>query len=179
MSVHAFLDESQRDRLYLVSVAVVDPARLVELRKQMRALLLPGQRELHISKEREGRRKKIADAVAGMAVEVHVYSRQCPTRSRASVEARRACLSQLTTDLLARGARRMVLDSRESQDADDRHTIQTVLGGHPSATGLVYEHLNSRSEELLWIADICAWCYGAGGQWRQRISPVIAGEVLV
>jgi hypothetical protein len=172
MSVHAFSDESQRNRLYLVSAAVIDPAHLGGLRKQLRALLLPGQRELHFKKESDGRRKKIADEIATMPVEVHVYSQVCAKRAD-TVAARRTCLMRLMTDLLTRQAHRLVLDSRESQDTDDLRIIRRALGQRPSNTGLAYEHQDSINEPLLWIADASAWCYGAGGQWRQRISPLV------
>ncbi|MCA1674793.1 MAG: hypothetical protein LC799_22245 [Actinobacteria bacterium] len=51
MSMHAFVDESCRARAYLLTVALVDPADLVRLRRLLRGLLLPGQRELHCKKE--------------------------------------------------------------------------------------------------------------------------------
>jgi hypothetical protein len=50
--VHAFVDESRLGRLYLVAAVMVEPSRLIPLRKVMRALLLPGQHELHFQ-ERE------------------------------------------------------------------------------------------------------------------------------
>lgn len=178
MSVHAFVDESQRERIYLVATTIVDPGHLAGVRRELRALLLRGQRELHFKKESEARRKKIADEVAGMPIEAHVYSRLCPRRSE-SAAARRACLAQITSDLLARDARRLVLDSRESQDTEDRHTIQRVLGARPSQTHLVYEHHVSSSEPLLWLSDTIAWCYGARGAWRDRVAPVIARVIEV
>lgn len=173
MSVHAFLDESQRERVYLVVTTIVEPSQLTRLRRQLRALLLRGQRELHFKKESEARRKKIADEVAGMPIEAHVYSQLCPRRSE-SAAARQACLARVTSDLLARDARRLVLDSREQQDGEDRYTIQHVLGARPSQTNLVYEHQVSTSEPLLWLSDTIGWCYGARGAWRERIAPVIA-----
>jgi len=72
------------------------------------------------------------------------------------------------------GARRLVLDSREDRDRYDESTIRTILGGRPRDTGLTYEHLNSAHELLLGVADVVAWCYGAGGDWRRRIMPMIS-----
>jgi hypothetical protein len=41
----------------------------------------------------------------------------------------------------------------------------------------VYEHVDSTSESLLWIADIAAWCFGAGREWRKRIDPIVSTVV--
>lgn len=58
-------------------------------------------------------------------------------RSRSEVAAaRRACLARITGDLGAQDARRLVLDSREEQDAEDRHTIQRALAARPIRTNL-------------------------------------------
>jgi hypothetical protein len=57
MSVHAFIDESGRNGVYIVCVTVVAPADLAPVRKELSALLLPGQRELHFKKEKPRRRR--------------------------------------------------------------------------------------------------------------------------
>jgi hypothetical protein len=67
-------------------------------------------------------------------------------------------------------------DSREARDEHDLLTIRTRLGKYARATGLVYEHLPSENDPLLWIPDIVAWCYGAGGDWLRRVRPLL-GEV--
>jgi hypothetical protein len=71
---------------------------------------------------------------------------------------------------VSRHAHRLVLDNRESRDVDDERTISRALGRRPSMSGLAYEHADTRNEPLLWVADASAWCYGADGEWRQRIS---------
>lgn len=82
-----------------------------------------------------------------------MYSQQRPRRSE-SAAARQACLTRVTSDLLACGAGRLVLDSREQQDREDRHTVQHVLGARPSETHLVYEHQVSTGEPLLPVAPL-------------------------
>lgn len=88
--------------------------------------------------------------------------------------ARVTCLAQLVGDLLARQAHRLVIDTRNEQDIHDERTLRHLLGTQPSASRLVYEHVDSTSESLLWIADIVAWCFGAGREWRKRIDPVVS-----
>lgn len=143
VTVHAFIDESRRGPLYLVAVAVADPAALTTLRREMRGLLQPGQRELHFKKESPRRRRMLADRMAGLSgVIVHVYARSC---GRSDEPARQECLDRLTRDLLDLGAHRMVIDSREHRDANDRHTLRAVLGKRPSETHLTYEHVPQRA----------------------------------
>jgi hypothetical protein len=55
----------------------------------------------------------------------------------------------------------------------DEMTIRAVLGDRPRTTGLTYEHFDSTHELLLGVADVVGWCYGAGGDWRRRIAPVV------
>jgi hypothetical protein len=173
MTVHAFVDESARPPRYLIATAIVEPSQ-VRLRKSMRELLLPGQRELHFYKEKPVRRRQLADIVARLPVEVCVYSRSWHRRDE---PARQECMNRLVQDLLVRQAHRLVIDTRENRDVHDERTLRRVLDPHPSASKLVYEHVDSTIEPLLWIADVAAWCFGAGSEWRKRIDPIITAVV--
>ena len=135
---------------------------------------MQGQRELHFKKEKPLRRRALADSIARLPVEVYIYTRSC---RRLDEPVRQACLAQLVDDLLARQAHRLVVDSRNEQDIHDERTLRRLLGSHPSASRLVYEHVDSTSESLLWIADIVAWCFGAGREWRKRIDPIVSRVV--
>ncbi len=174
MTVHAFVDESTRPPQYLIAAAIVEPARVRLLRQSMRALLMPGQRELHFKKEKPLRRRALADTIARLPVEVCVYARSC---RKLDEPARQDCVARLVNDLIARRAHRLVIDSRNEQDIHDERTLRRLLGSHPSVSRLVYEHVDSTSESLLWIADIVAWCFGAGGEWRKRIDPILSTVV--
>jgi hypothetical protein len=170
MTVHAFVDESQRGSRYYLAAAIVEPAKLGPTRRAMRSLLMPGQREIHFKQEKPERRRRLADIIAALPVEVHIYHRSYHRRDE---PARQECLMPLIRDLLAIDAHRLVIDSREDRNAHDERTIRTALGGHRHSTKLVYEHAPSTSETLLWIADVAVWCYGAGGDWRIRIKSII------
>jgi hypothetical protein len=174
MPVHAFADESRRGSVYFVAAAIAQPAHLRELRRGLRGLLLRGQRELHFKKEKERRQRELAAAICRLPVEVHVYQSSC---ERNEEPARQACIGRLTQDLLDRGAHRLVIDSRANRDPNDESTIHHVIGQHPHSVPLVYEHLNSTSEPLLWVADSAAWCFNAGGSWRQRIDTIVGAVI--
>lgn len=174
MTVHAFVDESRRGSRYTVAAAIAEPGNLRLMRRDLRALLRPGQRELHFNNEKDPRRRILADAIARLPVEVRLYSR-CIDRY---VEpARQACIDRVACDLLARGAHRLVLDSREQLDVKDEATIRAAITRHPHTTRLAYEHVESAREAVLWVADATAWCVGAGGHWRRRIDPIVSALV--
>ncbi|MGI5504101.1 hypothetical protein [Lentzea sp. CA-135723] len=174
MSLHAFVDESRRNNTYLLAAAVVQPRELTKLRKLLNGLRMPNQRELHFKKETPGRRKQILSALVRTSVQVDLYLACC---RKGEERARQACVARLTGDLLDVGAGRLVLDSREARDEHDLLTIRTSLGKYARGTGLVYEHLPSEGDPLLWIPDIIAWCYGAGDDWLRRAQPLI-GKVV-
>ena len=171
MPIHAFADESRRGSTYHLAVAIAEPANLRGLRRELRNLLLPGQRELHFKREWEPRQRQLVRAIARLPICVHIYLRSC---DRAEELARQACIERLACDLLDRGAHRLVLDSRSELDSKDEATIRAAVKRHPHETRFRYEHVDSTSESLLWVADAVAWCFGAGGHWRKRVEPIVA-----
>jgi hypothetical protein len=170
MTVHAFVDESRRNSTYYVAAAIVVPGQLTRTRKAMRSLLLPGQREIHFYKERPPRRRMIVDFIARLPLEIRMYQQPC---GRHEEPARQECLKLLVQDLMDRDARRLVIDSREDRDRIDLETIRNAVRDQQHSAMLVFEHMTSTSDELLWIADIAAWCYGTGGDWRARLKSII------
>jgi hypothetical protein len=172
--VHAFVDESRRNDTYYLAAAIVQPRDLKRLRSQLRGLLFSGQRELHFYKEKPARRRLLLSAVVEFGVHVDIYRASC---GRSEERSRQECLARLTEDLLDVDGHRLVLDSRETRDAHDELTIRCALGKRARDTGLVYEHINSTTEPLLWLADIAGWCQGAGGDWARRAAPMI-GSVI-
>ena len=177
MTVHAFVDESERNGTYLLCAAIVEPPRLSSLRKRLASLLMPGQRELHFKRERTSRQRSIADLVAQLPISVSLYSTLSTPRT--AEQSRQHCMARLVEDLCERNAHRLVLDSRDECDRHDTTTIETVLRRYPAKNGLTYDHFTSQSDPLIWVADIAAWCYGANGDWRRRIMPIIDAVVVV
>lgn len=172
MTVHAFVDESARDGLYVVAATVTSPAQLSRVRTQVRGLLLSGQRELHFKKEAPRRKSLLADRMASLPVSVRLYVADRTPRTEEA--ARQRCLAGVVDDLTRMGAHRLVIDTREHhRDTADRATIQRALGVRPSKTALTYEHIDSMLEPMLWISDCVAWCYGAGSDWRRRTNALV------
>lgn len=171
MTVHAFVDESERCHSYLLGVAIVEPHRLTQLRGRMMQLLMPGQREIHFHKEKLQRRRLLADRIGQLPVAVRIYRAEHTPRT--AEQARQRCLARAVHDLLQINAHRLVMDTRDARNAHDKHTIQRILAQQPSHMHLTYEHTNSTLEPLCWIADAAAWCHGRQGEWRDRIRKII------
>ncbi|MFI9006941.1 DUF3800 domain-containing protein [Actinosynnema sp. NPDC053489] len=174
MSVHAFVDESRRNDTYYLAAAVIHPRDLKRLRSALRGLLFPGQRELHFYDEKQSRRRLLLSKLADSGARVDVYRASC---ARGEERARQECVARLVDDLLDLGGHRLVFDSRQNRDVFDVRTVRGVLGKRPGESPLVYEHVDSVDEPLLWLADIAVWCHGAGGDWARRAVPLI-GSVI-
>ncbi|HEV3356095.1 MAG TPA: hypothetical protein VG247_04825, partial [Pseudonocardiaceae bacterium] len=94
--------------------------------------------------------------------------------------ARQACLELAVADLLEMGAHRLVIDSRAERDRLDGKTIRNLVPpDHPDHWNFSYEHSDSKSEPLCWIADAAGWCFGASGEWRRRIMPIIDDVIVL
>ena len=55
--------------------------------------------------------------------------------------------------------------------------LYAALRGRPGAPA--YVHLPAHQEPLLWSADALAWAYGAGGDWRRRVDPLLDMAVVL
>ncbi|GAA0346209.1 hypothetical protein GCM10010151_39800 [Actinoallomurus spadix] len=93
------------------------------------------------------------------------------TRGGKELSVRRECLAAPVFDLVDRRARRLAIESRETMDHFDRSCIAGTL--RKSSESLSYAHLRPHEEPALWLPDALAWTYGAGGDWRRRVQPII------
>lgn len=67
-----------------------------------------------------------------------------------------------------------VLDDQDpAQRIRDRASIAQALTGVDRHLHPVYDHRSASSEPLLWAADAACWAAGAGGDWMQRVSPIL------
>jgi hypothetical protein len=146
----------------------VQQADVAPLRKLLRSLCRPGQRRLHFKKERDSRRREILSAlVAAKLVIARVYATRPPGPG-----ARADCLLAAVPDLIDLNVGELILEHCEPrQEARDR---QVAARRRPEVRRVfVYRHAAPASEAGLWVADAVAWAYGAGGDWRRRVRPLI------
>ena len=165
---HAFVDESKRRGQYSMAAVIVRGDDVSTLRREVRALLLPGQSRIHMTKESGGRQLQLARAVARMDIFAIVV------RSAALMESERTarddCLADLMDRLLALEVNRVRLESCD-QDAQDRSVIARSIS--KSSVQFNYDHLRAGQEPLLWLPDVVAWAQGKGGRWGDAIAGIV------
>lgn len=170
MSGHVFVDESkQRD--YLLVAAVISPTALDTTRKAIRALVMPGQRRIHMKKEGSPRRSAIIDTIIGAGVRATIYNAGHPARHE--LTARAACIRAVVADAAAQGHRMLVLEQDDGLIHHDRRTLYAAVHAAGCQDSLRYEHRRAEHELLLAVPDAIAWCWAKGGHWRDRVHPII------
>lgn len=166
------VDESQRRRkLYVVALVTYPTSAEGAVRRRVSSHLLLNQSHWHTNSEGDSRRRRFVDDMINCGLfRVLLY---CAAAN--PVQARQVILPELIMDATKLGVTRLVLDQGESsQDARDRRTIRQAL--QSTDADLVYQYRKSRAEPGVQVADAFAWCWGAGGQWRQRIAPAVEIE---
>ncbi len=129
MGPHVFVDESRRS-CYLLAAALVNPRELAGARSMMRRLCLPGEWRVHFQAERDARRRMITAELVTAGIRGRVYFGHGPAEAICGV-----CLTEPVADVVARGAGRLVLESRDhAGDRVDRRVIHNAVrdrGGSP------------------------------------------------
>jgi hypothetical protein len=172
MTQYIYIDESKKDT-YVVAAATQPAADIDKLRKMLRAeLVLRGQTRIHMVKESDPRRRKIADAICRYAPgTVAIY--EARKRHADKLAARHDCLQGVIDDIPSGVETVLVLD----QDDSILHWDKEFLYQAVRRAGLVdtvrYGHQRARTELLLSVPDAIAWCWARGGPWRKRIMPAV------
>jgi len=161
----AFVDESRRGPTYKMCAALIVDRELEPARKALRAMRAQGQRRIHFATESDRQRRRLLAQMAELELSTIIYSIRHP----ADLDARSHILRTMVPDLRSRGVRRLVLESRESQDPRDRADLYRLVGPNPQPV-FAYSHQTPTSEPLLWIPDAVAWAWGRGGGWRRRLG---------
>lgn len=173
MSTSIFVDESKAKNYLMVAVHC-DRELLVTARREIAKLVLPGQRGLHMRHESDRRRGQIVDALVRLApqMRVTVYNagRDGPERVR-----RRQCIRALALDATHHTRAMIVFDCDDSLLSWDRQVMIESVRSLGCTDRLRYQHTHRQNEVLLAMPDAIAWCWARGGQWRQRVRPIVAG----
>ena len=142
------------------------------IRKVVRALVLPGQRRIHMKHEQVRRRRFIFSALAATEIQATVYD--AVRRYRTDLAARTACLAALVDDIAASaGDTRLVIEQDDSVVRADRHDLFRLARQAGIADRLEYRHQRAYDELLLALPDIVPWGWVRSGEWRRRISPIL------
>jgi hypothetical protein len=170
---HLFVDES-KERDYVVVAAAIAPSDVAGIRAQLRALVLPGQRRLHMTKESDARKQAIAAAVT--AADVHAIIYTAKRAGRTELDARAACLDALVADAASIGAHRLVLERDDSVARWDNQRLIELTRKHECRDTLTYQLMRSQEDMMLCLPDAIAWCWTKGDHWRRRITSTVLGH---
>ena len=167
---HIYLDETKAKGYVMVSAAFRD---IDVPRKELRELILPRQRALHMKTESDSRRRAILNTVerlGALGLTIGVYDTD--NRYKTEKAARAACFAAIVEDV--ESGSELVIDRDESLVSWDRQ--QLIQLTRSAGRSLTYRHATRREELLLSVPDAVAWCWARGGAWRRKVK-VIASQI--
>ena len=169
VGAHMYVDESTATD-YLVVCAVVASSDVTAARAAMKALLLPGQRSLHMKNERN-RASQILSTIVELNPKVLLYRVARPTPP---MQARRLCIQEIAQEACRLGVTRVVLDTIDSVVDRDRSWLISGArrAGHHTPP-FSYHHQRRHEEPLLWIADATGWAWARGAGTRRLVEPIL------
>lgn len=165
----AGIDESQRPSVYLMCAAIASTSDINRIRQTMRTFLLPNQRRLHAKKESPGRRRTLLKCLTEMGgfTCVVLVGQARDARDRPE------CLGTLAGYLLDCAVRELVLERIDPGTMRrDQYVVQTLSRQRTEEFSMRHEQPDK--EPLLWIADLVAYAYCAGGEVRKATEPVVS-----
>jgi len=168
MSLVVAFDESLRNT-YLGVAAVYEGSVSRRVDQFVRGQRATGQRRFHARNESEARIRAFLKGCSDLGVvRLWVYEAPFPAS-----QARRAIIAALAADSVARRIGSLVIERGDPQrDRHDRQVIASVLKTSDSVL-FPYAHESPGSHCGLEIADVGAWAYGAGGEWRARVGQLV------
>jgi hypothetical protein len=165
-----FIDESIRSNRYLLCALSIEASMAGRLRRDVRGMLLAGQRRLHFKLEGKRRRRHLLAQFVKLELDIFVVRSQI-TSERTAEGARAECLATLVEQAQAGGRGvTLYIERRDGLDQNDRETIVRAREPKPA---LNFEHLRPQGEPLLWIPDAFAWAVGARGEWLDRVRDAV------
>ncbi|WP_091063134.1 DUF3800 domain-containing protein [Micromonospora humi] len=172
----AFVDESMRQRhgrsgLYVMAATVVTADGVDEIRRAVKLLDRRG-RGFHWREAEPAERQAAVAAVAELEAVHHVVLGAGLDNQRQE-RGRRECLQRLLWELGALGVVEAWLDARrEAQNKLDVRLVDTmrVRGAMPDS--LRVDHVSSRAEPLICLADIVAGAVTA--EWAEGAEEYVA-----
>lgn len=167
-----FVDETKA-KGYTMVAAVVVPGDANGLRKEMRGLVLKGQRRIHFTSESDPRRRLILSKLVELEVRAHIVQSTANKQS----DGREECLMQLLDLAADNDYTRIILERDASIEQADRRILYREVSSRGLRDSVAYGHMGAHDEPLLWIADAIAWSHAKGGDWRRRVEPMVYDAV--
>ena len=144
-----FVDESKA-KGYTMVAALVVPGDVTSLRRDVRSLVLPGQRRIHFTKEQPERKRLILSRLTAFGAQAHVF--HCTTKSQ--VLGRETCLTGIVAHAAEHAHTKIVIERDESIEKSDRQILFREARRHGLGDTLNYELEAPHQEPLLWLSLI-------------------------
>ena len=177
--MHAYVDESARDGLYLMAAVLVPPDRGSEIRFVLHEALRRDQRRYHWHDEDAPSRMAMAERVGSFALDAVVVVESAVDSKRLE-RARRHCLLRLLWEIGRRDIHEVLIESRHRSDAHDRRVIGAVQRSGQALQALRFRFGSPYEESLLWLPDVVAGAAAAmlGRGERQYFDRLGDAEVI-
>jgi len=176
VTLHMFSDESKA-RGYITAAVVVPAGSVARVRSTCSSWAMPGSRRFHAQKESSVRRRLALASLVSMERDVHIVLVES-ARGKIQLEARRSHLAALARWASDAGVSRWVIELDQTVQAEDRRTLSSVGTGTTTAD-LEYVHLLAAHDAVLWAADLAAWSWTRGGEFRAGIEPLVVARIRV
>jgi hypothetical protein len=164
-----YIDESVR-KTYVIPLVIVETEKINKIRKSLSHFVKSNHKNIHMFKANKAFKNRILKEVMSYDLQI-VIIEDLNFRYRKYLS-RQICLRSAFEFAAEMDVDRIVLDRSSSQEKD-LTTYQKSSRKFPTLPENLH-HIASRQEPLLWLPDIFAWSYGAGGIWRQSIDEKIS-----
>ncbi|MCF8610082.1 hypothetical protein L5G28_07885 [Gordonia sp. HY285] len=108
-------------------------------------------------------------------MEVQAWVYRSTSRSGPEKDARAACLRAVVADAVEAGIGHLVIEQDDGMVTWDNQALITATRDLGVRDEFRWEHARARSETLLSVPDVIAWCYRKG-DYHARISHLITRE---
>lgn len=173
MAGFAYVDESKRGP-YLMCAYVATSADKRAITRALRELATGGR--LHMKDESDGRKRLILKLLCELEISSSLYW----SRIKPQHQARALIIEHgIWPKVVKERVQAIVFEAEDGQDERDRQLLYRLSRRDVVTAEFKYGHNIPAQEPLLWIPDAIAWAYGEGGDWKRRVSPLIADAVNV
>lgn len=176
VTLHMFSDESKA-RGYITGAVVVPAGSVARVRATCREWAMPGSRRFHAQKESTARRRLALASLISMERDVRIVLVES-AQGQLEREARQSHLAALATWASDAGVSRWVIERDQTVEVEDRRTLSSAHSGVVTSS-LEYVHLRAAHDAVLWAADLAAWGWKRGGEYRAGIEPLVVTRIRV
>jgi len=165
MPFHVYIDESIRGKIYFLGAVRIQSADIGWIRTRVASKLKFRGVSVHMHHESESVRKQAVREFCKLPITVDIVQASI---ERSTLDARTRALRSLGDEIAVEKCSLIVLENISSDLTDKR--ILRDLAKNSNHSFPEYRHMTPSQEPLLQLADIAAWSFGRGGEWRQQLS---------